>query len=385
MMTNMDKGCNKVCAHCVMDTTDPDIVFDEKGTCNRCNEYAQRIERWWNCGNGHEDELQHLLADVRRSGRDKEYDCILGLSGGLDSCYMLHMAVKEWGLRPFVFHVDAGWNLPVAVDNIHKICDKLGVELHVETMDWEDMRQMQLAFFKTGHAGLDAPQDHAFVAQVDKFAAKLGIKYILNGYNIATEIVANPESWNKGAGPTADRTYIKDVLKKHGGYKTRNYTYTTGFRHKFWLPYVKGVKTLNLLNYIPITRQAMIDTLASEYGYEMYKQKHFEDLLTKFIEGWWLPTRFGYDIRKAQLSSLVVTGQMKREDALAILAQPPLTEEESRELFVQVANKLEISEEELMHYHDMPIVYRKYRNNSWAFKVGIWLYTQLRIDKRIRK
>lgn len=375
----------KICNHCVMDSSDTNLSFDNEGVCMRCREYEQRIVSEWNNGKGHEAELSQILAEVKRSGEGKEYDCILGLSGGLDSCYMLHMAVKEWGLRPFVFHVDAGWNLPVAVENIHKICSKLGVHLHIETLDWEDMRQMQLAFFKTGHAGLDAPQDHAFIAQVDKFAAQLGVKYILNGYNIATEIVANPESWYKGAGPTADKTYIKDVLKKHGGYRTKNYTYTTGFKHKFWLPYVKGVKTLNLLNYIPITRQSMVDTLANEYGYEMYKQKHFEDLLTKFLEGWWLPTRFGYDIRKAQLSSLVVTGQITRDEALEILSHSSLTEEESRELFVQVANKLEISQEELMHYHDMPIVYRQYRNNSWAFKIGIWLYTTLRIDKRIRK
>ena len=195
----------------------------------------------------------------------------------------------------------------------------LKVKLHVEKMDWEDMRQMQLAFFKTGHAGLDAPQDHAFIAQVDKFSEKLGVKYILNGYNIATEIVANPESWNEGAGPSGDGTYIKDVLKKHGGFKTKHYTYTSGFKHKFWLPYVKGVKTLQLLNYVPITKKHMITTLEQEYGYEAYSQKHYEDQLTKFIEGWWLPTRFGYDIRKAQLSSLVVTGQMTRDEALEIL------------------------------------------------------------------
>ncbi len=374
-----------ICSHCVMDSSDANLTFDEYGICMRCREYEQRIEKEWNHGNGKEAELENVLGKIRQSGEGKEFDCILGLSGGLDSCYMLHMAVTQWGLRPFVFHVDAGWNLPVAESNIRKMCDKLGVKLHIEKMDWEDMRQMQLAFFKTGHAGLDAPQDHAFIAQVDKFSEKLGVKYILNGYNISTEIVANPASWNKGAGPTADKVYIKDVLRKHGGYKTKHYTYTSGFRHKFWLPYVKGVKTLQLLNYIPITKQGMIDVLQREYGYEAYKQKHFEDLLTKFIEGWWLPTRFGYDIRKAQLSSLVVTGQMKREEALTILSQPPLTEEESKELFVQVANKLQISEEELMHYHDMPIVYRKYRNNSWAFRMGIWLYTLLGLDKRIRK
>lgn len=375
----------KICNSCVMDISDKTLTFDEKGICPRCNEYNNRILKWWNHGFGHEEELNKILNEVKKSGEGKKYDCILGLSGGLDSSYLLHLAVAKWGLRPFVFHVDAGWNLPVAETNIRKICDKLNVKLHIEKIDFEEMRQMQIAFFKTGHAGLDAPQDHAFIAQVDKFSEKLGVKYILNGYNICTEIIANPASWYEGAGPTADKTYIKDVMKKHGGFKTKNYVYTTGFKHKFWLPYVKGVKTLQLLNYVPFTKKEMIDTLVKEYGYEPYKQKHFEDLLTKFLEGWWLPTRFGYDIRKAQLSSLVVTGQMSREEALEILKTPPLSEEESKELFSQVAEKLKISEEELMSYYNLPKKYLKYRNNEWAFKIGIKLYTILGLDKRIRQ
>ena len=375
----------KICNSCVMDTSDKTLTFDENGVCPRCNEYNKRILKWWNHGFGHEEELNKILNEVKKSGKGKKYDCILGLSGGLDSSYLLHLAVAKWGLRPFVFHVDAGWNLPVAETNIRKICDKLNVELHTEKVDFEEMRQMQIAFFKTGHAGLDAPQDHAFIAQVDKFSEKLGVKYILNGYNICTEIIANPASWYEGAGPTADKTYIKDVMKKHGGFKTKNYVYTTGFKHKFWLPYVKGVKTLQLLNYVPFTKKEMIDTLVNEYGYEPYKQKHFEDLLTKFLEGWWLPTRFGYDIRKAQLSSLVVTGQMSREEALEILKTSPLSEEESKELFSQVAEKLKISEEELMSYYNLPKKYLKYRNNEWAFKIGIKLYTILGLDRRIRQ
>lgn len=375
----------RICNSCVMDTSDKTLTFDENGVCSRCNEYNKRILKWWNHGFGHEEELNKILNEVKKSGEGKKYDCILGLSGGLDSSYLLHLAIAKWGLRPFVFHVDAGWNLPVAEDNIRKICDKLNVELHIEKIDFEEMRQMQIAFFKTGHAGLDAPQDHAFIAQVDKFSEKLGVKYILNGYNICTEIIANPASWYEGAGPTADEIYIKDVMKKHGGFKTKNYVYTTGFKHKFWLPYVKGVKTLQLLNYVPFTKKEMINTLVNEYGYKPYKQKHFEDLLTKFLEGWWLPTRFGYDIRKAQLSSLVVTGQMSREEALEILKTPPLSEEESKELFSQVAEKLKISEEELMSYYNLPKKYLKYKNNEWAFKIGIKLYTFLGLDKRIRQ
>lgn len=375
----------KCCSRCVMDSTDANLKLDENGVCSRCKEYEQHIEKEWNHGFGHEKELQQIIAQIKKSGQGKEYDCILGLSGGLDSSYLLHLAVKEWGLRPFVFHVDAGWNLPVAESNVHKLCDKLGIDLHIEQLDFEEMRQMQLAFFKTGHAGLDAPQDHAFIAQVDKFSEKLGVKYILNGYNISTEIVANPASWNEGAGPTGDRTYIKDVLKKHGGFKTKKYIYTTGFRHKFWLPYVKRVKTVHLLNYVPITKKDMIATLEKEYDYEPYEQKHFEDLLTKFLEGWWLPKRFGFDIRRAQLSSLIITGQMTRAEALETLKHSPLTEDESKELFKNVADKLEITEEELMSYFNLPKTYRKYRNNNWAFQIGIKLYTVLGLDKRIRR
>lgn len=374
-----------ICKNCVMDTSDTALKFDEYGICPRCNEYNKRIVSEWNFGNGHEEELNKVLNDIKKSGQGKDYDCILGLSGGLDSSYLLHLAVSKWGLRPFVFHVDAGWNLPVAEKNIRKICDKLKIKLHIEKMNFEEMRKMQIAFFKTGHAGLDAPQDHAFIAQVDKFSEKLGVKYILNGYNISTEIVANPDSWNEGAGPTADKTYIKDVLRKHSDLKTKNFVYTTGFKHKFWLPYVKGVKTVHLLNYVPITKKGMIETLSQEYGYEAYKQKHFEDMLTKFIEGWWLPTRFGYDIRKAQLSSLVVTGQMDREEALEILKSPSLTDEEAKELFSNVANKLQITEEELWSYYKLPKKYIKYRNNNWAFNLGIKLYTLLGLDKRIRQ
>lgn len=375
----------QICSNCVMDTSDEDIVFDEHGVCMRCNEYKERILPEWNYGKGHEEELQSLLTDIKRKGKGKKYDCILGFSGGLDSSYMLHLAVKEWGLRPFVFHIDAGWNLPVAEENIRKITTKLGVELHIEKMDWNEMREMQLAWFRTGLEALDAPQDHAFIALIDKYSRQLGVKYILNGYNIENEIIADPASWAKGAGPTGDSTYMKDVIRKHCSIPIRHYTFTNGFKHKFWIPYVLGVKTVKPLNLVSFTKQQMIDTLVEEYGYEPYGQKHFEDLLTKFLEGWWSPTRFGHDIRRAQLSSLVVTGQMSREDALKILESPPLSEEESRDLFRQVAEKLQISEEDLMKFHDMPESKEHYRSQAWFYNLGIRIYEKLGIEKRIRK
>ena len=375
----------QICKRCVMDTSDEDITFDENGICMRCNEYEKRILPKWNYGKGHEKELHSLIQEIKKNGKGKKYDCILGLSGGLDSSYMLHLAVKEWGLRPFVFHIDAGWNLSVAEENIKRITDKLGVELHVKKMNWNEMREMQLAWFRTGLEMLDAPQDHAFIALIDEYSRKLGVKYILNGYNISTEIIADPESWEQGSGPTGDGTYMKDVIHKYCDIPIKEYTFTSGFKHKFWIPYILGVKTLKPLNLVPITKQKMIDILGKEYGYIPYGQKHFEDLLTKFLEGWWAPTRFGHDIRRAQLSSLVVTGQMTREEALKILEEPPLSEEESKKLFKEIAKKLEISEDELMRYHEMPKCTEKFRSQEKLYNMGIRLYERLGIEKRIRK
>ena len=381
----MSKRPYQVCTCCVMDTSDEDITFDENGVCMRCKEYQERILPEWNYGKGHEAELHTLLDAIKKSGEGKPYDCILGLSGGLDSSYMLHLAVTEWGLRPFVFHIDCGWNLPVAEENIKRLTDKLGVERHVEKMDWNELQEMQLAWFRTGLESLDAPQDHAFIALIDRFSRELGVKYILNGYNIATEIIADPASWNKGAGPTGDSTYMKDVIRKHCSIPIRHYTFTNGFKHKLYLPYVLGVKTVKPLNLVPFTRAEMIVTLSREYGYEPYGQKHFEDLITKFLEGWWSPTRFGHDIRRAQLSSLVVTGQMTRDEALKILEQPPLTEEESHELFVEVARRLEISEDELMAFHDMPECTEHFKSQEFVYNLGIRLYELLGLEKRIRR
>lgn len=381
----MNKRQYQVCTRCVMDTTDDDIQFDEYGVCQRCKEYEERILPSWQHGKGHEAELKTLVAKIKKSGEGKKYDCILGLSGGLDSTYMLHLAVKEWGLRPFVFHIDCGWNLPVAEENIRKVCNGLGVELHIEKMDWNELREMQLAWFRTGMEMLDAPQDHAFIALIDRFSRELGVKYIMNGYNICTEIVADPVSWTSDGGPTGDGTYMKDVIKKYCRIPIKNYTFTSGFKHKFWIPYVLGVKTLKPLNLVEFTKKQMVDTLVKEYGYEPYGQKHFEDLLTKFLEGYWMPKRFGHDIRRAQLSSLVVTGQMTREEALKILEQPPITEEEGKAMFKEVAKRLEISEEELQKYFDMPKCTEKFKSQEKLYNFGIRLYEWLGIEKRIRK
>jgi N-acetyl sugar amidotransferase len=346
-----------------MDTTNPELFFDEKGVCNRCNEFKNRILPTWNYGKGREDVLKNTIQKIKEVGKNNKYDCVIGLSGGFDSSYMLHMAVKEWGLRPLVIHIDSCWDLPVATSNINKIIKKLGVQLMIEKINWEQMRDFQLALFKSGISSLDIPQDVAFITLVNQYAEKYRIKYLLNGGNMSTEVVTNPKSWCYGAN---DMVFVNDILKKYGTIDMRGYPFLKSYFRKT-LDYFNPNKIIGFkpLDYIPYVQKDAADLLMKEYDFELYKQKHFESLLTKFLEGYWYLKRFNADIRKAQFSSLILTGQLSREDALKKLENDSLDEQEVKELFTQVAGKLEITEEELQSYFEMPLKgYDDYKNNK---------------------
>ena len=373
----------QICNNCVMDTSDPNIKFDEKGVCKRCNDFYNHILPMWNKGEGKQNELNTLVNKIKKAGKGKQYDCILGISGGFDSSYMLHFAVKELGLRPFVFHVDAGWNIPFAEENIKKMVAKLGVEFKAEVINWEQVRDFQLAFFKSGVPHLDIPQDIAFISVLDKYATKHNIKYILNGGNISTEVIVNPNAWGYWG---TDMRHIKDIIKRFGNVDMKNYPFTNIIRRKIIMPYIKGVKVVKLLNYVPYIKKDAEKVLIDEYGYVPYEQKHFEDTLTKFLEGYWLPKRFGYDVRRPQLSSLILTGQMTRNEAIEKLKNPPISEDEAADLFEQVAKKLEISTEELQNYFTMPLKsYKDYKNQQSLFAIGAKIMYWLKLDKLIRK
>lgn len=373
----------QVCSNCVMDTTDPNIIFDGNGVCERCYSYHHDILPGWNKGIGKEAELLEIVAKIKKEGEGKKYDCLLGLSGGFDSSYMLHFAVKEVGLRPLVFHINAGWNIPFAVENIKRMVDKLGVELKIEKINWNEIRDMQLAFFKSGVPHLDTPQDHAFVAVLDNYAKKYKIKYVLNGGNISTEVIVNPSSWGYWG---TDMTHISDLLNKFGTVQMKTFPFTNVIRRKIIMPYVFGIKVVKLLNYTPYIKKDAEELLIREYGYIPYGQKHFEDILTKFLEGYWLPKRFSYDVRKPQFSSLILTGQMTREEAIEKLKIPPLTEEEGQLLFKQVADMLEIPENELQSYFDMPKkTYKDYKNQDYLFGFGAKMMFMFKLDRLIRK
>jgi len=378
----MNNHSPTICTSCVMDTTDPNIVFDQDGVCQSCKTYYKTIEPSWNYGKNKEAELSLVLEKIKKAGKNKAYDCLLGLSGGLDSSYLLHMAIKEWGLRPLVFHVDAGWNTDIAKDNINKMINKLGIDLKIKTMNWQEMKALQIAFFKSGVAHLDIPQDNAFVGVLDDFAKKNNIKYVLNGGNIASEVIVNPLSWCYWG---TDSKQNKDIVKQFSPIKIKDYKFTNIFQRKIIMPYFYGVKVVKPLNYIPYVKKEVEKFLNTEYGYIAYGQKHFEDIITKFIEGYWLPKRFGFDVRKPQLSSLILTKQISRTDALKILSRPALSETEQKELFSQVAFMLDLNENELESFLNLPLkYYTDYKNSDWIFSLGKKILFALKLDKLIR-
>jgi N-acetyl sugar amidotransferase len=325
-------------------------------------------------------ELERHVEEIKRLSRGREFDCLLGLSGGVDSSYMLHVMVKEFGLKPLVFHVDGGWNSELAVHNIHVLVDKLGLELFTEVINWEEMRDFQLAWFKSGVPHIDIPQDHAFVAVLYNFAEKYGIKTILNGGNVSTECVMMPPRYFYWG---TDMSHIRDIIGRFGTVPMRTYPFSSVFRHKLYLRYLKGVRVLKPLNYMPYTKELAVETLQKEYGWKPYPQKHFESRFTRFFEGYWLPTRFNFDVRRCQLSSLILTGQMSREEALEALEKPPYDPATINQDFEYIATKLRIPVDQLRGYHAMPLKYYwDYKNRSKLLNLIDWGVTTLKIGRR---
>ncbi len=379
----MENQQYQVCSRCVMDTTDPAIHFDEQGVCDHCHDYDTNVKPNWHTGDDGELYLKKLVQKIKKSGKGHDFDCILGLSGGVDSSYMLHLAVTKFGLRPLIFHVDGGWNSELAVHNINVMVDKLGLDLYTEVINWEEMKNFQLSLFKSGMPHLDMPQDHAFFGTMYYFAEKHKIKYILNGGNFSTECVQYPMEWFYYA---TDMRLIKDILKKFGNHPMPTYPFSSVFRHKIYLKYFKGVHVVKPLNWMTYIKDDAIRTLEQEYNWKAYPQKHFESRFTKFFEGYWLPERFGYDTRRVQLSSLVLTGQMSREQALEQLSRPAYDPEKIDEEFTYIATKLGISADELREYFTMPKKYYwDYRNYQNMFRLGAKIMHLLGLEKVMKR
>lgn len=347
----------KICSRCVMNTSDPEISFDEYGVCNHCTDFDRVASQQWFPNEEGERRWERIASEIKTAGSGGEYDCILGLSGGVDSSY-LALKAKDWGLRPLVVHVDAGWNSELAVANIEKIVKHCGYDLHTHVVDWEEMRDLHLAYLRAGVANQDVPQDHIFFASLYHFATKNGIRFILSGGNLATEGVF-PDAWH---GSAMDAINLRAIHKRFGERPLKRYKTISFFDYYLWYPFMKKMRTVRPLNYMPYVKTEALAELEQTVGYKPYPRKHGESLFTKLFQNYYLPTKFGYDKRRPHLSSLIVSGQMTRDEALKILEEPLY---EPQELEIDIAyfcKKLRISRpqfDELMnvaphHYTDFP-------------------------------
>jgi N-acetyl sugar amidotransferase len=352
----------RICTQCVMDTSDADISFDSQGVCNHCRTFEQVTSKHWYPGPEGKVLLDKLVADTREMGRNAEYDCILGLSGGVDSSY-LALKVKELGLRPLVMHVDAGWNSELAVGNIEKIVKHCNFELYTHVMNWNEMRDLQLAYLRAGVANQDVPQDHAFFSTLYHFATRNGIRTILSGGNSATEGIF-PSSWH---GSAMDAINLRAIHRRFGKIPLRDYKTISFAQYYFWYPFLKKMRVLRPLNFMPYSKEGAIRELEA-IGWRSYGRKHGESVFTRFFQNYWLPTKFGYDKRRAHLSSLIVSGQLSREAALQALDEPLLSASERDAEIAYFCKKVGISASEFAtlmaeptrHYREFPNWDRKY-------------------------
>lgn len=366
-----------------MDTSDSRISFNDEGVCDHCIDFDENVKPNWHTDKRGRKQLEADLEKIKKYGEGKDFDCILGMSGGADSSYLLHLAVKEFGLRPLVFHVDGGWNSDIAVSNINSMIEKLNLDLFTEVINWEEMKDFQIGYLKSGLSNIDIPQDHAFVATLYNFANKYNIGYILNGTNISTECIRNPLEWIYYG---TDMFQINYIRKNFVSNPLKTYPFSSVLRHKFYLRYIKKVKVIKPLNFMPYVKSDAMDFLEREYGWKPYPQKHFESRFTRFYEGFWMPKRFGFDTRRVQFSSLIVTNQMTRDEAIDKLLEPALTDDEIRKDFSYVASKLGIQETELNNYLNMPLKsYKDYPNQEMLFNLGAKVLKFLRIERSIKR
>ena len=372
----------QICCRCVMDTSDPNITFDADGVCDYCNNFQVNLRPAWEADVAHPERLQAIADAIRNERRGHDFDCIIGLSGGLDSSYTAYVAKEVMGLRPLLFHVDAGWNTDQAVGNIEKLVDGLGLDLYTDVVNWEEMKDLQVSFLKSGIADQDMPQDTAFFSALYKFARKHRIKHVLTGANYSTECCREPEEW--GAYPGIDRRLILDIHRQFGKRPLKTFPLMDIFVYKVLYQRFLGmqvVKPLNMTRYVKHEAEALLE---QKFGWQKFQHKHHESRFTRFFEDYWLPGKFGYQKRRAHFSSLVMTGQMSREAALDRLSRPEMAEHFLNREFEYVANKLDLTVDELRAMFEAPNkTYNDYKNKRALIGLGASLMQRLGMERRL--
>ena len=357
----------QICNRCIMDTTDPEIVFDDQGNCNHCKSALELSEKIWFPDERGEKILDQTIDRIKIEERNKEFDCIIGLSGGVDSSYLAYLAVNK-GLRPLVVHVDCGWNSEQAVKNIENIVKKLGIELHTFVVNWEEMKDLQRSFFKASLPDQDIPQDHAIFAALYNFADRNNIRYVFNGFNFATESIM-PENWGYQA---MDYRHLKSIHNRFGEKKLKDYPHVNFFQRYIYYTLIKKMRIINPLNYIDYRKESAIDILKKELGWQYYGGKHYESRFTKFFQSYYLTVKFNFDKRRAHLSSLIVSGQISRDDAIEKMKENVYAENEIGNDLDFVAKKLDWSPEEFRSIINMkPNLHQDFPTNESLFRFGM--------------
>ena len=353
------------CNYCVMDTSDPDIIFNNDGRCNHCIDFDQRAKiNWFPNKQGHE-KISIILNKIKSLKKKSDYDCIIGLSGGIDSSY-LAIKMYEFGLNPLVVHVDGGWNSELASNNIESIVKYCNYDLHTHVVDWNEMRDLQLAYLKSGISNQDAPQDHIFFSSIYHFATQNKIKYILSGGNFATEGIF-PQNWHNEA---MDAINLRAIHKKFGSQPLLKYKTISFFEYYFWYPFFKGLRTLRPLNYMNYNKIEALKELEKKINFKAYKNKHGESKFTKYFQNHYLPIKFGYDKRLPHLSTLIASGQISRDDAISQLKESLYDESELNKDILYICKKLKISREEYEALMKLPNrSYRDYPNWDFRYKI----------------
>lgn len=367
------------CTRCVMDTTDSKIVFDEDGVCDHCRNFDKNIKPFWNAHEENTDELMELAAKIRKAGEGKEYDCILGLSGGADSSYLAYIAKEVMHIRPLIFVVDTGWNLNVAVENIEKIVKGLDLDMYTEVINWKEMSDLQLSFFKAQISSQDFPQDHAIFAGLYNYAVKHHIKYVLTGSNSATDFIRPPVEWLY----LNDLRMAKDIHKKYGKRPLTTFPTCGMLKYRILYRYFYGMKRVYPLDYVVYNKSEVEKMLHEKYGWMRYENKHYENVFTRFFEGYYLPHKFGFDTRKNVYSNQILAGTMKRDEALELLKKPSYDPDLMEQDKEYIAKKLGISTEEfdeiIAGENKTPL---DYKNSMWLLKIGVGICKLVGIENR---
>lgn len=359
----------QICTSCIMDSSDPSIFFDIRGTCCYCNNYKSKIKPYWQLALSSDKQIKLLAKKIKKDGIGKDFDCIIGISGGLDSSYVAYVAKETMGLRPLLFHVDAGWNTDQAVSNIEKLVDGLGVDLYTEVINWDAMKATQVSFLRSQISDQDLPQDAAFFSGLYKFAHQHKIKHVITGGNFSTECCREPEEWGGYLG--TDSKLFNDIWKRYGDGKPNNFKVIDILTYKLWYQLVLRMKVHKPLNLTPYIKKNAEEELEKLFGWKAFQHKHHESRFTRFYEDFWLPKRFGFDKRRAHFSSLIMTNQMTRDQALDRILLPEMDQDFIRQEFEYVAKKLGLSISELQALFDSPKkTYQNYKNKRWLIKLG---------------